>query len=98
MARRVHQLFKSGHAAGRTLGAGCAGVLAKSDELLSETTLARFEGKGDLIFTSPPFPLNRKKRYGIEKGEEYVCWLCAFGPLFKKMLSPKGAGNRSPQG
>ena len=71
---------------------------AKSDELVSGTTLARFEGKGDLIFTSPPFTLNRKKRYGNEKGEEYVRWLCAFGPLFKKMLTPKGAGNRPPQG
>ena len=64
---------------------------AKSDELLAGTALARFEGKVDLIFTSPPFPLNRKKRYGNEKGEEYVRWLCAFGPLFKKMLTPAGS-------
>jgi len=64
---------------------------AKSDELLAGGTLSRFEGKVDLIFTSPPFPLNRKKRYGNEKGEEYVRWLCAFGPLFKKMLTPKGS-------
>ena len=71
---------------------------AKSDELVSGTTLARFEGKGDLIFTSPPFPLNRKKRCGNEKGEEHVRWLCAFAPLFKKMLTPKGAGNLPPQG
>ena len=58
---------------------------AKSDELIAIGTLSRFEGKVDLIFTSPPFPLNRKKRYGNEKGEEYARWLCAFGPLFKKM-------------
>lgn len=64
---------------------------AKSDELLAGTALTRFEGKIDLIFTSPPFPLNRKKRYGNEKGEEYVRWLCAFGPLFKKMLTPEGS-------
>ena len=64
---------------------------AKSDELLKSTALARFEGKVDLIFTSPPFPLNRKKRYGNEKGEEYIKWLCAYGPLFKKMLAPKGS-------
>lgn len=62
----------------------------KSDQLLGGKTLARFEGKVDLIFTSPPFPLNRKKRYGNEQGEEYVRWLCEFGPLFKKMLTPKG--------
>ena len=41
----------------------------KSDQLLGGKTLARFEGKVDLIFTSPPFPLNRKKRYGNEQGE-----------------------------
>ena len=64
---------------------------AKSDELLAGTAAARFEGRVDLIFTSPPFPLNRKKRYGNERGEEYIKWLCGFGPLFKKMLKPAGS-------
>ena len=41
----------------------------KSDELLKDGSLARFEGKVNLIFTSPPFPLNRKKRYGNETGD-----------------------------
>ncbi|PWB83332.1 MAG: site-specific DNA-methyltransferase [Methylocystaceae bacterium] len=63
----------------------------KSDEILADGSLARFEGKVNLIFTSPPFPLNRKKRYGNETGEAYVKWLCAFGPLFKKMLAPDGS-------
>ena len=43
----------------------------KSDELLKDGSLARFEGKVNLIFTSPPFPLNRKKRYGNETGDAY---------------------------
>lgn len=63
----------------------------KSDEILSDGSLARFEGKVNLIFTSPPFPLNRKKRYGNETGESYIRWLCKFGPLFKKMLTPDGS-------
>lgn len=63
----------------------------KSDELLADGSLARFEGKVNLIFTSPPFPLNRKKRYGNETGEAYIKWLCAFGPLFNKMLAPDGS-------
>lgn len=63
----------------------------KSDEVLGDGSLARFEGKVNLIFTSPPFPLNRKKRYGNETGESYIRWLCAFGPLFKKMLTPDGS-------
>ncbi|MCU4162042.1 site-specific DNA-methyltransferase [Acidiphilium sp. AL] len=63
----------------------------KSNEILADGSLARFEGKVNLIFTSPPFPLNRKKRYGNETGEAYIKWLCAFGPLFKKMLAPDGS-------
>lgn len=66
-------------------------LLAKSDELLANGSLSRFEGKINLIFTSPPFPLNRKKRYGNETGDNYIKWLCAFGPLFKKMLAPNGS-------
>ena len=63
----------------------------KSDEILADGSLERFEGKINLIFTSPPFPLNRKKRYGNETGETYITWLSAFGPLFKKMLTPDGS-------
>lgn len=63
----------------------------KSDEILADGSLIRFENKINLIFTSPPFPLNRKKQYGNETGEAYIKWLCAFGPLFKKMLAPDGS-------
>lgn len=63
----------------------------KSDEILADGSLDRFEGKINLIFTSPPFPLNRKKRYGNETGEAYINWLRAFGPLFKKMLARDGS-------
>jgi len=66
-------------------------LLGKSDEVLSDDSLARFEGKFNLIFTSPPFPLNRKKRYGNETGDAYIEWLCAYGPLLKKMLAPDGS-------
>lgn len=62
-----------------------------SDEILADGSLSRFEGKVNLIFTSPPFPLNRKKRYGNETGEAYIKWLCTFGPLLKKMLAPDGS-------
>jgi DNA modification methylase len=63
----------------------------KSDQALNDGWLSRFDGKVNLIFTSPPFPLNRKKRYGNETGESYISWLSAFGPLFKKMLTPDGS-------
>lgn len=63
----------------------------KSDVLLTDGSLKRFEGNINLIFTSPPFPLNRKKRYGNETGDNYIRWLCKFGPLFKRMLAVDGS-------
>jgi hypothetical protein len=48
-------------------------------------------GQVDLIFTSPPFPLNRKKKCGNEQGEAYIEWLADFAPLFKQVLKPKGS-------
>lgn len=64
---------------------------ANSAELLASGALAQYEGRVNLIFTSPPFPLNTKKRYGNETGEEYIKWLCAFGPIFQKMLREDGS-------
>ena len=61
------------------------------DVLQSPANTKDLEGQVDLIFTSPPFPLNRKKRYGNEQGEAYVDWLANFAPLFKKALKPKGS-------
>lgn len=74
-----------------------------SDEILKSGALERFEAKVNLVFTSPPFPLNRKKRYGNRTGEEYIEWLSSFGPLLKRMLTPDGSivmevGNSWEQG
>jgi site-specific DNA-methyltransferase (cytosine-N4-specific) len=44
-----------------------------------------------LVFTSPPFPLNRKKRYGNKQGQEYLDWLSEFGPLLTEFLTPTGS-------
>ncbi len=48
-------------------------------------------GKVQLILTSPPFPLNTKKRYGNLRGDEYVDWLSGFAPVFKRLLRPEGS-------
>lgn len=48
-------------------------------------------GKVKLIFTSPPFPLNRKKRYGNLVGEEYLAWLSGLAPQFKRLLTEDGS-------
>lgn len=63
-----------------------------SIESFLKTTQGRnCKGKVQLLFTSPPFPLNRKKRYGNKKGEEYLQWLTDFGPVFRDLLSPTGS-------
>lgn len=64
---------------------------ADSSDLLASEAFSRYEGKANLIFTSPPFPLRTKKRYGNATGEEYVKWLCTFGHLFKRMLAKDGS-------
>lgn len=51
----------------------------------------RYRGKIQLIFTSPPFPLNRKKRYGNKVGDGYVEWLADFAPLFRDYLKEDGS-------
>ena len=49
------------------------------------------QGKVDLIFTSPPFPLNRKKKYGNLTGDDYVKWLAGLAPQLAELLSPTGS-------
>ncbi len=67
-------------------------ILGKSERALQSPKYAKsLDGKVDLIFTSPPFPLNRKKKYGNEQGDAYIDWLAGFAPLFKKVLKPKGS-------
>lgn len=45
----------------------------------------------DLIITSPPFALTRKKAYGNEQGDEYMIWLKEFGKIFHKKLKEEGS-------
>ena len=49
------------------------------------------QGKVDLILTSPPFPLNRKKRYGNFQGDRYLEWLKELAPDLVRLLKPKGS-------
>ncbi|HSH58498.1 MAG TPA: site-specific DNA-methyltransferase [Acidimicrobiales bacterium] len=67
------------------------------------TNLASCEGEVNLIFTSPPFPLNRKKQYGNLNGDEYLAWLGDLAPRLVKLLAPSGSlvielGNAWEQG
>ena len=45
----------------------------------------------DLIMTSPPFGLVRKKGYGNEDSDRYVEWFKPFGATFKRALKENGS-------
>ncbi len=48
-------------------------------------------GSVDLIMTSPPFGLVRKKDYGNVDSHEYLEWFRPFGEAFKKVLKNSGS-------
>jgi len=62
-----------------------------AEDVLSSDMLKRRRGKVDLVFTSPPFPLNRKKKYGNLQGQEYIDWLVSFAPTLRMLLKPRGS-------
>ncbi len=45
----------------------------------------------DLIFTSPPFALQRQKDYGNRDQSEYVDWLLLFAPEIQRVLKQAGS-------
>jgi len=45
----------------------------------------------NLILTSPPFALTRKKEYGNKSSEEYVDWFLDFAIEFKRILAKDGS-------
>lgn len=63
----------------------------KIEELLDTDGFRDLEGQVQLLFTSPPFPLNRKKRYGNETGAAYLRWLARLAPKFARLLKPDGS-------
>jgi len=65
----------------------CGDTLA----LLAGGEGAALRGKAQLVFTSPPFPLNDKKKYGNLLGEEYIEWFAGFAPKLKDLLTADGS-------
>ena len=58
----------------------------------SRKLLSRLEPESvDLILTSPPYPLLKKKAYGNESEEEYVRWMRPFVRKFHRVLKPEGS-------
>ncbi len=59
--------------------------------LLQTRPLSARQGQVQLVFTSPPFPLNTKKSYGNLQGEDYIKWFAKFAPLLRKMVTDDGS-------
>ena len=70
------------------LGQFCVG---NSGTLLSGRMAEALRGKVQLVFTSPPYPLNDKKSYGNLNGTEYRRWLAGLAPSFSNLLTPDGS-------
>ena len=78
-------------------------LVGRIEDALDSASLKAVRGKVNLIFTSPPFPLVRKKRYGNETGEQYLKWLEGLAPRLRELLAPNGSivieiGNSWEQG
>lgn len=63
-------------------------ILGDSLELMRDTIA---DNSIDLIVTSPPFALLRKKDYGNEDQDNYVAWFKEFGKEFYRILKPSGS-------
>lgn len=73
------------------------------EDALAAPALTAVKGQVNLIVTSPPFPLVRKKRYGNETGEAYVEWLEKLAKPLTDLLTDDGSivieiGNAWEQG
>src|SRR5439155_6837351 len=60
-------------------------------DALASPALRRWRGRVQLVFTSPPFPLCRKKEYGNLRGDAYADWLAGFAQPLADYLTPTGS-------
>ena len=63
----------------------------KCENAIKKYLLPNYKNRIQLIFTSPPFPLNRAKKYGNLSGQEYKDWLCEIGKSLIPLLSDSGS-------
>ena len=66
-------------------------LIGDSVRLIQDKLLRYYRGKVNLIITSPPFPLNNKKKYGNLQGEEYLQWFTSLAPFFSELLTDDGS-------
>jgi site-specific DNA-methyltransferase (cytosine-N4-specific) len=62
-----------------------------AEDVLAQPRLQRWRGQAQLLFTSPPFPLRREKKYGNLQGDAFAKWMAGFAPLFTDFIKPDGS-------
>lgn len=65
--------------------------LGDSVELAENFLRDEYKNKFQLIVTSPPFPLNLKKKYGNLQGNDYLEWFSNLAPIFNDLLTDDGS-------
>jgi site-specific DNA-methyltransferase (cytosine-N4-specific) len=66
-------------------------LLGDAENIIKNKLTRYYKNKVQLIITSPPFPLNAKKKYGNLKGEKYKTWFANLGILLKELLTDDGS-------
>ena len=70
------------------LGTAYSGAV---EDFLESDGADMIRGEVDLIFTSPPFPLVKKKKYGNQTGEEYLEWIVSVITKLSELLREEGS-------
>jgi site-specific DNA-methyltransferase (cytosine-N4-specific) len=65
--------------------------IGNSKNILKSKIGQKLKGNIQLILTSPPFPLNKKKSYGNLNGEEYKKWFSSLAKTFSNLLKDDGS-------
>lgn len=63
----------------------------KCEDLLTQYKADSSFEPVNLLFTSPPFPLNRAKKYGNMTGDQYLDWMRTLAILFSSILANDGS-------
>jgi len=65
--------------------------IGDTQKVLATKKFQELAGKVQLVFTSPPFPLIRKKAYGNELGDQYIDWLRSYARELTSLLTADGS-------
>ena len=66
-------------------------LLGDSIKLIKGKLSNKLNRKVNLLITSPPFPLNNKKKYGNLQGNEYKEWFKSLASIFEDLLADDGS-------